>query len=113
MLSKNVSQPRKTLFIYPEEDLEDLEEETVPDYPVNLFLTAEGYSKKITPQSLRVRGEHKLKEDDQIITHIETTNNTDLLFFAQSSTGVQNQFKPVCGYQSQRNGGLCTCKIKL
>ncbi|MCL1903564.1 MAG: DNA topoisomerase (ATP-hydrolyzing) subunit A [Oscillospiraceae bacterium] len=59
-------------------------EETAPEYPVNLFLTEEGYFKKITPQSLRMSSEHKLKEGDRIVTHIpsEIGNNRDeLLFF--------------------------------
>ena len=56
-------------------------EEEIPDYPVHLFFTKEGYFKKITPQSLRMSGEQKLKEDDEIVYTTETTNNTDLLFF--------------------------------
>jgi len=56
-------------------------EEEIPDYPVNLFFTKEGYFKKITPQSLRMSSEQKLKEDDEVIMTLETTNNTDLLFF--------------------------------
>jgi len=56
-------------------------EEEIPDYPVNLFFTKEGYFKKITPQSLRMSSEQKLKEDDEVTTVVETTNNTDLLFF--------------------------------
>ncbi len=57
------------------------EVEAVPDYPVNLFFTKDGYFKKITPQSLRMSSEQKLKTDDEIICHIETTNSTDLIFF--------------------------------
>ena len=56
-------------------------EEDIPDYPVNLFFTKEGYFKKITPQSLRMSGEQKLKEDDEVTAVVETTNNSDLLFF--------------------------------
>ncbi len=56
-------------------------EEEIPDYPVNLFFTKEGYFKKITPQSLRMSSEQKLKEEDAVITVVETTNNTELLFF--------------------------------
>ena len=56
-------------------------EEDIPDYPVHLFFTEEGYFKKITPQSLRMSGEQKLKENDRIVYTTETTNNTDLLFF--------------------------------
>jgi DNA gyrase subunit A len=57
-------------------------EEEIPDYPVNLFFTKEGYFKKITPQSLRMSSEQKLKEDDTVVQVVETTNNSDLLFFS-------------------------------
>lgn len=74
-------QPRKTLFIYAD-DIEDIEiEEEIPDYPINIFLTKEGYFKKITPQSLRMSSEHKMKEIDAIESHTECTNAVDLLFF--------------------------------
>jgi len=55
--------------------------EEIPDYAVNLFLTRGGYFKKITPLSLRMGGEHKFKENDEIFQSFETTNNNDLLFF--------------------------------
>ncbi len=74
-------QPRRCEIIYNDE-IEDFEEvEEIPDYPVHLFFTKEGYFKKITPQSLRMSGEHKLKEGDEIAESIEITNNCDLLFF--------------------------------
>ena len=57
------------------------EAEEIPDYAVNLFFTKEGYFKKITPLSLRMGGDHKLKDGDEIIQSFETTNNNDLLFF--------------------------------
>ena len=56
-------------------------EEEIPDYAVNLFFTREGYFKKITPQSLRMSGEQKLKEEDEVVSVVETTNNSELLFF--------------------------------
>lgn len=55
--------------------------EEVPDYPVNLFFSKEGYFKKITPQSLRMSSEQKLKEGDMMIQHYESTNTAELLFF--------------------------------
>lgn len=72
---------RKTMFIYADDISEEIEEEEVPDYPVNIFLTKEGYFKKITPQSLRMSGEQKLKEGDEIIAQHESTNSVELLFF--------------------------------
>ncbi|MBP1559493.1 MAG: topoisomerase IV [Oscillospiraceae bacterium] len=58
------------------------EVQEVPDYPVVLFFTREGYFKKITPLSLRMSGEQKLKEGDEVITRLETQNNIHLLFFS-------------------------------
>ena len=60
--------------VEPEEDL-------VPDYPVHLFLSREGYFKKITPQSLRMSGEQKYKENDSLSQSFEGTNRTELLLF--------------------------------
>lgn len=57
------------------------EKEEIPDYPVNLFFTKEGYFKKITPQSWKISSEHNLKEGDKVIESIESTNTSDLLFF--------------------------------
>ena len=80
-VSKKYGQERKTKIISAEENkiVEEIQE--VPDYPVTLFFTKDGYFKKITPQSLRMSGEHKLKEGDEIVSTIETTNACELLFF--------------------------------
>ena len=80
-IAEKYGQPRKSIIIY--DDVARYEEEAVeiPDYPVNLFFTKEGYFKKITPQSLRMSGEQKLKDGDEIIQELEFTNNCDLLFF--------------------------------
>lgn len=80
-VAKKYGMPRKSLLIYPGDLAEEEEEEKVPDYPVHLFLTAEGYFKKITPQSLRMSSEQKLKEGDEVVTQVESTNAVELLFF--------------------------------
>ena len=80
-VAKKYGQPRRTMLLYADELEEDQEEEETPDYPVHLFLTRDGYFKKITPQSLRMSGEQKLKEGDEITQQVESGNNTDLLFF--------------------------------
>ncbi len=80
-VAKKYGQERKTKIISAEENKIEIEEEAVPDYPVTLFFTKDGYFKKITPQSLRMSGEHKLKEGDEIVTTVETTNAAELLFF--------------------------------
>lgn len=78
---KKYGQERRTKLIYLDEEETAVIEESIPDYPVTLFFTKEGYFKKITPLSLRMSGEHKLKEGDYLTQTIEATNDTDLLFF--------------------------------
>lgn len=88
---KRYKQPRKTTFIYTDEINEEDIIDEVPDYPVNLFMTRDGYFKKVTPQSLRMSNEQKLKEGDELIAHIETLNNAHILFF----TDKQQVYKSV------------------
>lgn len=78
---KKYGQPRKTKFCYLDESSDADIEEEIPDYPVNLFISRGGYFKKITPQSLRMSGEHKLKDGDIMDASFEATNRTELLFF--------------------------------
>ena len=80
-VAKQYGQPRRTMLLYSDELEEYREEEEIPDYPVHLFFTRDGYFKKITPQSLRMSGEQKLKEGDEVVQQLESTNNVDLLFF--------------------------------
>ncbi len=80
-VAKKYGKPRKTLILYADQQQEEEPEEEVPDYPVRLFFTKEGYFKKITPLSLRLSGEHKLKEGDEILQDVESSNAAELLFF--------------------------------
>ncbi len=81
-VSSKYGQPRKTEIVYEAEEmiLED-EEENIPDYPVTLFISREGYLKKITQASLRMSGEQKFKEGDRLAFSCETTNRAELLVF--------------------------------
>lgn len=80
-IAEKYGQPRKSIIIYEDSTKYEEEIEEVPDYPVTFFFTKEGYFKKITPQSLRMSGAHKLKDGDEIVQEIEFSNNCDLLFF--------------------------------
>ncbi|MBQ8604086.1 MAG: topoisomerase IV [Oscillospiraceae bacterium] len=84
---KKYAKPRKSEIRYglPVVEAEEKTEE-IPTYPVHIFTTAHGYMKKITPQSLRMSGEHKLKDDDAITQQIETTNDAHLLFFTDTAS---------------------------
>ena len=80
-IAEKYGQPRKSIIIYEDNAKYEEEVEEIPDYPVTFFFTREGYFKKITPQSLRMSGAHKLKDGDEIKQEIEFSNNCDLLFF--------------------------------
>ena len=80
-VKKKYAVPRRTEIVYSHEMPEEPEEEPVEDYPVHLFLSREGYFKKITPQSLRMSGEQKFKEGDSLRQYFEAANSTELLLF--------------------------------
>ena len=78
--ARKYGQPRKTGLVYAHE-MDQGPEEEAPDYPVTLFLSKEGYFKKITPQSLRMSGEQKFKEGDALAASFEAGNRDELLIF--------------------------------
>ncbi len=88
---KNYGQPRKTQFYYITDVEDEGEIDDTPDYPVHLFVTESGYFKKITPQSLRMSGEQKIKEGDYISQTFEGTNKTELIFFTDKSQAYKSK----------------------
>ena len=81
-VSKKYGQDRKTEILYDvEETAAEVEVEEIPDYPVTVFLSKEGYLKKITAQSLRMSGEQKFKEGDSLDFSQEATNRSEILVF--------------------------------
>lgn len=78
---KKYAQPRRTVIVYDADTQDEEEQEEVDSSPVHLFFTRDGYFKKITPQSLRMSGEQKLKDGDEITVSVDSTNAADLLFF--------------------------------
>ena len=88
-ISKKYGTPRKTGIVYASELEEPDEDEQVEDYAVTLFLSCEGYFKKITAQSLRMSGEQKYKDGDGLAVSFESTNRGELLFL----TDKQQMYK--------------------
>ena len=80
-VEKNYPGERRTDIIYADELEDSGEEEQAEDYPVTLFLSREGYFKKITPQSLRMSSEQKFKENDELMQSFEANNRDELLLF--------------------------------
>ena len=88
-ISKKYGTPRKTGIVYASELEEPDDDEQVEDYAVTLFLSREGYFKKITAQSLRMSGEQKYKDGDGLAVSFESTNRGELLFL----TDKQQMYK--------------------
>lgn len=80
-VARKYGQPRRTTLIYSHEVEAFDEEETVEDYPVSVFLSREGYFKKITPASLRMNSEQKFKDGDALRQSFETGNAAEIMFF--------------------------------
>ena len=79
--ARKYGEPRRTSIVYEHEIEPYVEEEQAEAYPVHVFLSREGYFKKITPQSLRMSGEQKFKEGDGLRQSFETTSNEEIMFF--------------------------------
>ena len=86
---KKYPSERRTHIVTAEAVAEFDEEDHIEDYPVLLFMTREGYFKKITPQSWRMSQEHKCKEGDEVVWQAETTNKAEIIFF----TNMQQAYK--------------------
>lgn len=112
-VAEKYGQPRKSMLLYLNDiDVAD-EEDEVPDYPVNLFFTRDGYFKKITPQSWRMGNTHKLKEGDEITDHIEFTNNCDLLFFTNKSQVYKAKAADFAEVKASAMGDYIPAKLSM
>ena len=82
-IAEKYGEPRRSGILFEDEVERYVEEKTVEDYPVVLFFSREGYFKKITPQSLRSQfsGAQKVKEGDEIVRQLESSNGADLIAF--------------------------------
>ncbi len=81
-VAEKYGQPRKTEIVYNIDEIQpEAEVEEIPDYPVTVFVSKEGYLKKITAQSLRMSGEQKFKEGDCLAQTVETSNRAEILVF--------------------------------
>ncbi len=100
-IAKKYGKDRKTRLIYNDEVEEYNEEKTIEDYALTIFVTKDGYLKKVSANSLKfTTTEHKLKEDDKIIQTIETTNKSEILCFTNK-----------CEVYKIRTHELADCKV--
>lgn len=104
-INKKFPTPRKTGIVYANDVEEFDESEQIEDYPCTLFLSNEGYFKKITPQSLRMNSEQKYKEGDRLKLSFESSNRRELLIF----TDRQQVYKArVCDFEDTKASALGT-----
>ncbi len=106
-------QERKSKILYIEDEAFEEIAEEIPDYPVNIFFTKEGYFKKITPQSLRMSGEHKLKEGDEIVDIVETTNSMDVLFFTDKAQVYKSKISDFSDTKASVMGDYIPAKLSM
>jgi len=85
-ISKKYGKPRRTTVIESDKVEEYVEEQFIEDYNITVFLTRDGYFKKITHASLRAASEQKLKENDEIVYSLDTVNKSEMLVFTDKST---------------------------
>lgn len=90
-VAKTYGQPRKTMFYYQSDVAEEEIFDDTPNYPVHIFVSDSGYFKKITPQSLRMSSEQKLKEGDFIRQIFDATNKTELVFFSDKAQAYKSK----------------------
>ena len=112
-VSDKYGQDRKTKIVYDDELEEEDEVETVPDYNVLIFCTREGYFKKITPQSWRMGSNHKLKEGDEIVLSMESTNNTELLFFTDKQQVYKSRVSDFDECKASVMGDFVKSKLEM
>ena len=113
-VAKKYGQPRKSEILYGITAKEDKEEEPqIPAYPVNVFVTKEGYFKKITPQSLRMSSEHKLNQDDEIAMHIETQNNANLIVFTDKMQAYKSKLREFADTKRSAMGEYLPAKLNF
>ena len=110
---KKYGQPRKTEILYGHEVEEYREEEQVEDYPVTLFLSREGYFKKITPQSLRMSGEQKFKEDDALSMSVESSNAAELMFFTDKAQVYKTRASDFADGKASQLGDYLPAKLGM
>ncbi|MCQ2462933.1 MAG: topoisomerase IV, partial [Clostridia bacterium] len=110
---KKYGQPRKSEICYDAVADAPDEAEEIPDYPVHLFFTKEGYFKKITPQSLRMSGEQKLKDGDEIIFTLETTNSRELLFFTDRCNVYKSRANDFSDTKASAMGDFVPTKLEM
>ena len=110
---KKYAEPRRTGIIYDFVEDAEVEDDPVEDYPVTLFLSQHGYFKKITPQSLRMSGEQKFKEDDALSASVESSNAAELMFFTDKAQVYKTRVSDFADGKASQLGDYLPAKLGM
>ena len=110
---KKYAEPRRTGIIYDFVEDAEAEDDPVEDYPVTLFLSQHGYFKKITPQSLRMSGEQKFKEDDALSASVESSNAAELMFFTDKAQVYKTRVSDFADGKASQLGDYLPAKLGM
>jgi DNA gyrase subunit A len=92
---------------------ESEEAEEIPDYPVHLFVSKQGYLKKILPNSLRMSGEQKFKEGDSLAMTVETTNRAEVLVFTDKQQCYKTRLSDFVDSKASLLGDYLPTKLEF
>ena len=113
-VKKAYAQPRRTEILYEHETAAEQDpEEEIPDYPVHVFVSREGYLKKITPQSLRMSGEQRYKEGDGPAQEWETGNADELLVFTDRQQCYKTRLSEFDDAKASLLGDYLPAKLEM
>ena len=110
---KKYAEPRRTGILYDYAEDTESEEDAIEDYPVTLFLSQHGYFKKITPQSLRMSGEQKFKEDDALSMSVESSNAAELMFFTDKAQVYKTRASDFADGKASQLGDYLPAKLGM
>jgi len=110
---KKYAEPRRTGILYDYAEDAESEEDAIEDYPVTLFLSQHGYFKKITPQSLRMSGEQKFKEDDSLRVSVESSNAAELMFFTDKAQVYKTRASDFADGKASQLGDYLPAKLGM
>ena len=110
---KKYAEPRRTGILYDYAEESESVEDAVEDYPVTLFLSQHGYFKKITPQSLRMSGEQKFKEDDALSMSVESSNAAELMFFTDKAQVYKTRASDFADGKASQLGDYLPAKLGM
>ena len=110
---KKYAESRRTGILYDYAEDAESEEDAIEDYPVTLFLSQHGYFKKITPQSLRMSGEQKFKEDDALSMSVESSNAAELMFFTDKAQVYKTRVSDFADGKASQLGDYLPAKLGM